>query len=416
MPKLSEVRLTKRTIEDAGPGSFLWDREVRGFGLRVTNAGSKTFVFRFRSGGRQRCQRIGRYPDLSVSQARLAVERLRSLACGEGGPMRSSEHPTTLIGMLEHYCATGLSQGLRPRTLRDAATVFRLVPDEVREKRLQDITKADVRRLHAVARSDASPAQANRLLAVVSRLFSLAEEEDWWSGHNPCRGVRKFSEDQRSRHLSQAEVSRLLRACSAYAERDSVSRNAANAVRLLLLTGARLQEVLRAEWSEFDLIEGVWEKPSAHTKTKRKHRLLLDGPALALLRDMKMEAGVSAHLFPGRLAPHGVCRPRADLKRPWIWITREAGLDRVRIHDLRRTTASFMLSGGAPLACVGAALGHTQASTTARYAQLFDSVQRDQLRQAGEWMMSLGEARVRQDLGAAEFRSPADGFIRSDKF
>ena len=144
----------------------------------------------------------------------------------------------------------------------------------------------------------------------------------------------------------------------------------------------------------------MWEKPSSHTKTKRKHRLELDGPALSLLRDMKERAAHPRLLFPGdpskgRLGNLGeratpiITKPRVDLKRPWRWITERAGLEGVRLHDLRRTLASFMLSGGASLATVGKALGHTQGRTTERYAQLSETVQRDALRAAGERMSAL---------------------------
>jgi integrase len=118
----------------------------------------------------------------------------------------------------------------------------------------------------------------------------------------------------------------------------------------------------------------------------------LDGPALDLLRDMRALDGDGQHLFPGEsldTEKGKVARPRRDLKRPWKWIAREAGLSDVRLHDLRRTTASFMLSGGASLATVGKTLGHTQASTTARYAHLSPTVQRDELRKAGERMAAL---------------------------
>ena len=164
---------------------------------------------------------------------------------------------------------------------------------------------------------------------------------------------------------------------------------------------ARLNEVLRAEWPQFDLEAGLWEKPSAHTKTKRQHRLELEGPALELLRGMADAKSHPVYLFPGNPKlrrksapvdiktgkPKGI-RPRADLKYPWREVSSIAGLKGVRLHDLRRTTASFMLSGGSSLATVGKALGHTQASTTQRYATLAASVQREGLREAGERMVA----------------------------
>jgi integrase len=301
----------------------------------------------------------------------------------------------TLSDLADHYLGPyAKTRGLRAGTLRDAGGVLRSVDAGLMAKKVEEVSKSDVRRMHGEARDRSSVYQANRLLAVLSKMFSLAEEEGWREGSNPCRGIPKFPEDQRSRNLSESEVARLLEACDRYTGRDlEVGRNAADAIRLLLLTGARLREVLHADWSQFDLERGRWEKPSAHTKTKRQHRLELGGPALGLLKEMRERAPEGRYLFPGDQlrAANGDLqdRPRNDLKRPWKSIAQDAGLEDVRLHDLRRTTASFMLSDGASLATVGRQLGHTQASTTARYAHLADTVQGEAMKAAGERMVRL---------------------------
>ena len=396
MPKKTEARLTKRRVEATQPGAYSWDSEVPGFGVRVTPAETRSFIYRYRVDGRQRYEPLGGFPALTVEQAR---ELARELA-GRG---RDTDHRAareaaheerrrakSLQDLSEHYLTDyAMARGLRPSTLRNARGVLRLVPEAVLGKSVAGIGKADVRRLHGEAKAAAGVYQANRLLAVLSKMFALAEEEGWRSESNPCRGVKKFDEDQRWRNLSEPEVARLLTACDGYIGQDPVrGQNAADAVRLLLFTGARLQEVLKAEWVQLDLEAGRWVKPSSHTKTKRQHFLDLDGPALDLLREMRARDPGGRFLFPG--APvAGEERPRADLKRPWTWIAREAGLHGVRLHDLRRTTASFMLSGGASLAAVGKTLGHTQAATTARYAHLSQTVQREELKRAGERMAAL---------------------------
>jgi integrase len=330
---------------------------------------------------------------------------------------------------LDDYAVT---QNLRPNTISEARSLITKSLAPVRARYVADMSITDIRKLHGDTRAAGIEAghkgvyQANRLLAFLSKMFSVAVERGW-RADNPCRGVRKYPEDQRWRNLNEDEVGRLLTACDGYeaglrpilpeddAEtrqrkatplpltvRSTTDREAADAVRLLLFTGARLREVLHAQWSQFDLAAGLWEKPSAHTKTKRQHRLELDGPALDLLRAMATRKSHAAYLFPGstekrrRTAPveirtgqpQGVV-PRVDLKRPWKTLCEMAGLKDVQLHDLRRTTASFMLSGGASLATVGKALGHTQASTTHRYATLSATVQREGLRAAGERMAAL---------------------------
>ncbi len=214
-----------------------------------------------------------------------------------------------------------------------------------------------------------------------------------WVDRNVAIGTRRNQEERRNRYLSEDEIARLGRAIDRHPNRQS-----ANAIRLLMLTGARRGEVLSATWSQFDLEAGVWTKPSSHTKQNREHRVPLSAPATQLLSGMRDEAG-SEYLFPNPKGGHQV-----DIKRTWNALCREAGLvevvddevDRegnrvpilrnaVRIHDLRHTYASLLASGGASLPLIGALLGHTQPATTARYAHLLD----DPLRQATEKVGAL---------------------------
>jgi integrase len=396
MPKRSTSRLTKRVIDETKPGAFVWDSELRGFGLRVTPAGAKSFVVQYRMpSGKQGRTVVGAYPALTTDEAReIARERLGGVPQGRNPSATKHTLRTapTLADLAGEYTGEyAMTRNLRPRTVKDARAVLRHALASLGATKVIDITTTDIRRVHGELRKASGVYQANRLLAVLSKMFSLAAELGWRGGDNPCRSIKKFPEDQRWRNLSENEVGRLLDACDAYAEQGG--RNGADAIRLLLFTGSRLQEVLKAEWPQFDLELGLWEKPSSHTKTKRQHRLELEGPALQLLQEMREREPDGRFLFPGepRQIPDGKfeATPRADLKRPWVWIVREAALENVRLHDLRRTTASFMLSGGASLATVGKALGHTQATTTARYAHLSQTVQREELKRAGERMTAL---------------------------
>ena len=166
---------------------------------------------------------------------------------------------------------------------------------------------------------------------------------------------------------------------------QQTNRRAANAVKLMILTGARRSEVLNATWDQFDMDRGVWTKPSHHTKQKRTEHVPLSRPALALLTGMKAEADAEQpHLFPGDKAG----QPLGDVKRFWQRMCREAGLEGVRLHDLRHTYASSLVSGGVSLHIVGRLLGHTQPQTTARYAHLDD----DALRKATDGFGAMVEA------------------------
>jgi integrase len=144
----------------------------------------------------------------------------------------------------------------------------------------------------------------------------------------------------------------------------------------MLLTGCRRGEALRARWSDLDLERGVWTKPSHHTKQKRTERLPLSGTALAFLHALQAESEGEV-LFPG---PTGA--PLGDVKHFWQSVRRKAELEGVRLHDLRHSFASHLVSDGESLHVVGKLLGHTQAATTMRYAHVAD----DALRSASDKM------------------------------
>jgi len=453
VPKLSQVHLTKRVVEAAQPGQCLSDNEVRGFRLVVSPTGTRRFVASYRVAGKSSMKALGTFPQLTVDQARDEAREVLRLARHGVDPQQrerqaredaeASRNAPTVADLAKAYLDDyAPSRALRPNSLRHARALLKVATDALGKRKVADITITDIRKLHGDTRAAGIKAgtkgvyQANRLLATLAKCFSIAIEQGWRID-NPCKGVAKFPEDQRWYNLEEGQVGRLLDACDAYeegrrlrpggesirgrklsaddkaaplaltdplpqSERTSTDREAADAIRLLLFTGARLREVLQAEWSQFDLGAGLWEKPSAHTKTKRQHRLELDGPALELLKSMAERKSHPVYLFPGNPKlrrkdapvdiktgkPKGIA-PRADLRHPWAEVSAMAGLDGVRLHDLRRTTASFMLSGGSSLATVGKALGHTQASTTARYATLAASVQREGLRAAGERMAAL---------------------------
>jgi integrase len=409
MPKLSQVRLTKRVVDAALPGDCISDAEVRGFRLIVSPKGARRFVATYRrKDGRQSMAAIGPYPIYTVDEAReLAREIVRLAKSGHDPAVakRSDRTAPALTDLFALYVEDyAHSQNLRLKTVQQAKSALQPALKAMGNKKVADVTITDIRKLHGDVRAAGVESGtkgvycANRMLAFLSKMFSLSIERGWRSD-NPCKGVKKFPEEERWRNLSEGEVGRLLWACDEYAlERpeDATAMAAADAVRLLLFTGARLQEVLKAGWSQFDLERGVWEKPSAHTKTKKQHWVELEGPALDLLNDMRDRAAHASYLFPGepRIQLNGeiTIKPRIDLKKPWAWIREKAVLADTRLHDLRRTTASFMLSDGASLATVGKALGHTQASTTQRYAHLSQTVQREALKLAGMRMASLKRA------------------------
>ena len=210
-------------------------------------------------------------------------------------------------------------------------------------------------------------------------MFNYAIKKKW-RGDNPVKGVERYHEEKREHYLTKDEITRFTEALDGYHD-----QSAASALRLLLLTGSREGEVLKAGWGEFDLDRGVWTKPSHHTKQKKTEHIPLSAPAVELLIGMRPHKA-SGPLFTGADGRAA----RVSLRRPWIQACKAAGLvtvevvkgkrrhevrkykPTVRVHDLRHTYASHLASNGVSLQIIGKLLGHTQAATTMRYAHLQD--------------------------------------------
>jgi integrase len=264
----------------------------------------------------------------------------------------------------------------------DRSMLDRIILPRIGGKKVNDVQSRDIHALH-IAMKD-TPYQANRVLALLSKMFSLAM--NWgWRGDNPVQGIERFHEERRERWLSDDELGRILIALSTHP-----NERAANAVRFQLLTGARIGEVLSACWSDIDLVRGVWIKPSHNTKQNRTEHLPLSAPALALLADMRARAGaMQQYLFPGNETD----KPLRGIKKFWRNITGQAGLGDYRLHDNRHTHASHLVSSGLSLEIVGRLLGHTNPLTTKRYAHLADDPLRAAAERFGSKMDSLENPR-----------------------
>ena len=277
-----------------------------------------------------------------------------------------------MTSLADQYITDHAVPKKRPGSVRnDRSMLNRYILPKLGDLKVIEVTHQHVQKLHNQMR--ATPYQANRTLALMSKMFELSVR---WAlrSDNPARGVEKFTEEKRDRWLADDELQRLLVALS-----EHPNQVAANAIRLQLLTGARIGEVLTAKWEDIDLERGVWTKPSHHTKQKRREHLPISSATRNLLAAMRIaNSSESRWLFPGRFPD----QPYKDLKKFWRSVTQAAGLKDYRIHDNRHTHASHLVSSGLKLPIVGRLLGHTNPSTTQRYAHLAD----DPLRQAADVM------------------------------
>ena len=373
----------KRARECAAPtkGSKIYPdsghtKAVANFGVRVTANGARAWVYRYRINRRDRTYTIG---DVSgwkcVTARKRAAELAREVDQGgdpQGDKQAAREAPT-MRDLARRAVADHFSKK-RPATRVDVygdkktgdplgGQMAKWIIPTLGAMKVDDVRPADIERLHSKVTKAGSPIRANRCISTVSKMISLAIRWEWRTdGVNPCKGaVERNPENQRDRHLKPSEIVRLGEALAAHP-----SQSAANAIRLLSLTGARPMEVMAAPWSQFDLEAGTWTKPSAHTKQKKLHHVPLSAPALELLSRMKADK-TSEYLFPGRGTDH-----LTDLKKAWAAIRAAAKFDApARLYDLRHTFASVAASGSATLPMIGALLGHTNPATTARYAHLY---------------------------------------------
>ena len=196
------------------------------------------------------------------------------------------------------------------------------------------------------------PYRANRCIALLSRMFSMAIRWQMRTD-NPCKGIERNQEFKRRRYLSAEELGRLTLALA-----TAEDQRAADIMRMLLLTGARRGEVLAAKWADIDLDAGNWTKPASATKQKLEHRVPLSAAALALLNDLRARSPDDAEW----LFPDSDGQPRRDIRDAWEAICQAADISGARVHDLRHTYASVLVSAGQSLPIIGSLLGHASRS------------------------------------------------------
>ncbi|MFZ5586686.1 MAG: tyrosine-type recombinase/integrase [Thermodesulfobacteriota bacterium] len=375
------AKLTKRFIDSIQPevqgDTLLWDDDLPGFGLRVKPSGVKSFCIQYRAGGRSRRTTLGTYGRLTPDEARkLARQMLADVARGKDPAEAKAQGRSapTMKDLAGRYLAEHAQAKKKPASIfRDRRLIERFILPVVGSMKVDAVSRADVSRLHHKVGKD-TPIQANRVLAVLSKMMTLAVRWGLRSDAqgNPCRHVERFKENKRERYLSAEELARLGAVLAQVEAEGRENLYAIAAIRLLLLTGARLGEVLGLRWEWVDLERGCVFLPDS--KTGRK-TIPLGSHAMEILAGLPRAAG-NPHVLPGlKLGTH-----LQDLNGPWRRIRAAADLEGVRLHDLRHTWASLGAASGLSLPLIGAVLGHSEPSTTQRYSHLAN----DPLKQAAD--------------------------------
>lgn len=402
---------------------FVWDDSLSGFGLRVQKSGAKSYVVKYRAGaGRGAPTRritLSQVGKVTPDEARvLARKMLGAVAHGaDPAAQRAAEkRASTLAEAAEQF----LKEHVEAKRAASSASSYRdvlerLALPELGKRKADKVTTAEVQRLHSKLAH--SPYQANRLLRVLSSLYTFAAKAHIVPvGYNPCRGIEIFPEEGRERFLTSQELASIGEAIREaetkglpYAvdakkpkakhapkeenRRTVIGPHAAAAIRLLIFTGARLREILHLRWDEIDFERGMLMLPTSKTGKKS---VVLNAPALAVLNSLPR---VGNYVIAGTSAGAEDEKPRSDLKKPWKAIAKRAGLQGVRIHDLRHTHASVGVGAGLGLPIIGKLLGHSQVATTQRYAHLDN----DPVKKAAEHIGSrlaaaLGEVKPKSNV------------------
>jgi integrase len=371
VPKLTKSVVESAPVDHRKP-SYLWDDQLPSFGVKILPTGSRRYVLKYRAGagGRTATQRwatLGTHGAITCDQARsLAQQTLAAIAKGEDPQaLKFAQRGAPRLDDIWNRFEAEQLPLKKASTARDYKQIWRdVIGPELGTKFVKDIRGDQIDRLHKKLVS--TPYSANRTLALLSRLFNVAEA---WGmrerGSNPCKHVERFKERSRERYLTSTELSRLGQEIEKILATGEVYPEAAAAIRLLLLTGARLNEVLQARWAWVSFEKRTIMLPDSKTGKKD---IFLSVEALKVLDWIKTNGRdpSSPYILPGRTPG----KPLNNLSKSWRRLCKQADLAGVRLHDLRHTAASIAAGEGASLSLIGRLLGHSQAQTTLRYAHI----------------------------------------------
>ena len=427
-------KITKRLVDmaarDAAKDAFWWDSELRGFGLKVTPAGVKVYVLQYHVGSGRNARRrrlvIGRHGSpWTPEAARTAAKRLLGEIVKGGDPLEQRQQESKTITIAE-LCDVYLAEGVahkKATTLRsDRARIEHHIKPLLGKRRIDQVTRADVERLLTDVKAGKTAVEpdkekrqvgsiprggagaAGQCVTLLGTLFAFAVRRGL-RGDNPARGVEKPPVRKMQRFLSEQEIARLAVALDAEAA-ASANPFPVAAIKLLLFTGCRRSEITGLRWEHVDFERGRegLRLPDSKTGEKTVH---LNEPALAVLNKLPRIEG-----NPFVIAGTRDGAASGGLDKVWARVRKAAGLDGVRLHDLRHSFASVAAAGGASLPIIGAMLGHKHAVTTSIYAHLSADPVRAANEAVGKRIVSAMRAKPIKSAGSGGKVVPLNRSIR----
>ncbi|WP_374765325.1 tyrosine-type recombinase/integrase [Yunchengibacter salinarum] len=366
------MKLLKKTIDATGPGQrdkILWDGSLQGFGLRVKPSGVKSFIIQYRNAeNRSRRKTLGRYGRLTLDEARaIARKELAEVAAGRDPrqDIADARLAITVAELAARFLEQHCELRCKPSTIKAYRDLIeKSINPSLGGRSIEALQPKDVDRFHQSLKG--TPYTANRSVAVLRSMFNRAEN---WGlvprGHNPAANIRAFRERRRQRFLNIEELEQLTRAIKIHEQSGDLSIYAAAAFRLLLSTGARLNEIRTLKWENVDFDAALIILTEHKTSAHGAKAIPLNTVALRILDTLPR-----MHQNPYVICGERPGQPIINLQKPWRRVRRTAGLEDLRIHDLRHTFASLCLGNGASLPVVGGLLGHRSTASTAIYAHL----------------------------------------------
>lgn len=358
----TKAAITALPLPDRGRVTY-YDANGKGHGLqlRVTPAGAKTFsVYRRTRNGSPERVTLGRFPDITVEQARHEAAKINALIVQGTNPAeikRARKAETTFNDLFDDYLTR--HSRLRKKTwLEDESNYRAYLAKPLGRKRLSVISRQDAAKIHNEITRAGHPIQANRVLALISSVFNWGISVSLVNV-NPCIGIKKNAEHSRDRFLQADELPRFFTALL-----NEPNPTIRDYILISLLTGARRSNVLAMRWDEINFERMEWR--IALTKNGTPQTVTLSPEAIQVLHNRQPLTGSSPFVFPGT----GKSGHLEEPKKGWKRILTDAGITDLRIHDLRRTLGSWQARTGASLAIIGKSLNHKNQSTTAIYARL----------------------------------------------
>lgn len=388
---VSKFNFTKAAIE-ALPlplkgWKYYYDLKVQGLGIGIGSSGKKTFILYRKINGRPERITLGRYPDLTIEQARGKASEINSDIANGLNPAdfsRESKREMTLDDLFHEYMVRTAAFNKRPDK---PEANYRLYLSPWGKRKLSSIKHEEVDSLHKKLGRDKGVVTANIALKLLHVMYNKAINE-WriWKGENAAHGIKKFTEKSRDRFLQGDELPRFFQALAE--EQNDTMRDY---FLLALLTGARRSNVLAMQWSDVNLDRAEWR--IEETKNGTPQTVTLSPEAVDLLRNRK-PAEPDTFVFPGSGKTGHLMEP----KKAWKRILERAGIEDLRIHDLRRTLGSWQAKTGASLSIIGKSLNHKNQSTTAIYARLDLDPVRDSVNTATSAMLQAAGLKSSSDI------------------